>query len=321
MSEATTGEAMVRSGETLVKVTHESMQAISRQHKRDLPQVRDAVAKELALSPDLASRGFFNKPTGSSTITGPSVHLARLVARNFGNCSVRSYLVGETAEGIYSLAGVFIDLEANVVVERVLPVSILAWRRGDGSAAGRHEELVGEKLMQALLVGASKAERNVISAGVPDWLMQQAFVRCKQLAAENSRSQLGQMIEHCEKFGVRREQLEAALGGPLNDKLTDDQIVTLKGFANGLVSGDVRAAEIGLKKEAEPEKTEAADVNAIIAAGADVTSGIDKRSNGKAEKTDVPPADGVTLETNGEGTQLSLVRPPAKTGADSAGEF
>jgi hypothetical protein len=234
---------------------------------------------------------------------------------------VRSYLVGETAEGIYSLAGVFIDLEANVVVERVLPVSILAWRTGSGGGAGRYDELHGEKLMQSLLVGASKAERNVISAGVPDWLMQQAFVRCKQLAAENSRSKLGEMIEHCEQKGVRREQLERALGSALDASLSDDQIVMLRGFANGLTSGDTKAADIGLEKEAEPEKAEAADVAAIIAAGAEVTSGIDARSNGEGEKTDVPPADGVTLETNGEGAQLSLVRPPAKTGADAAGEF
>jgi hypothetical protein len=319
MSEATTGEAMVRSGEVMVKVTHESMQAISRQHKRDLEKVRDAVTKELALSPDLASRGFFNKPTGDSTITGPSVHLARLVARNFGNCSVRSYLVGETAEGIYSLAGVFIDLEANVVVERVLPVSILAWRRGSGGGSGGYEELTGEKLMQALLVGASKAERNVISAGVPDWLMQQAFVRCKQLAAENSRSQLGEMIEHCERKGVRREQLERALGSALDASLTDDQIVTLKGFANGLTSGDVKAAEIGLEKEDAADEPKVADVSAIVAAGAEVTSGIDAREEG--EQQAVPKSDGVTLEVNGEGTQLSLVKSPTKVGADSAGEF
>jgi hypothetical protein len=161
----------------------------------------------------------------------------------------------------------------------------------------------------------------VISAGVPDWLMQQAFVRCKQLAAENSRSKLGEMIEHCEQKGVRREQLERALGSALDASLSDDQIVMLRGFANGLTSGDTKAADIGLEKEAEPEKAEAADVAAIIAAGAEVTSGIDARSNGEGEKTDVPPADGVTLETNGEGAQLSLVRPPAKTGADAAGEF
>jgi hypothetical protein len=296
-------------------------------------KVRDAILAELDLSPDLASRGFFNLTKGDSVIIGPSVHLARLVLRNFENASVRSHLVGETAEGIYSVAGVLVDFEKNVVFERVLPVSVLAWRT---AGSGGYVELKGEQLMQALLIGASKAERNVIAAGVPDSLMQQAFVRCKQLAAENSRSKLGEMIEHCEQFGVTRVQLERALGAPLDAKLSDDQIVMLRGFANGLTSGDVKAPEIGVEAEPEPQAAQPVDVDAIISAGATVTKGVDARltegsENGEPDASveapalvqpdgsPIPPSNGVAVDS-GNGTQLSLVKSPA-TGADSAGEF
>lgn len=267
------GEAMISEGAVMLQVTQREMRAVSVQVPRDLKKVRDAVLDELKHAPEMASRGFFNKPAGNQTITGPSIHLARMVARNFTNCSVRSYLAGVDSTGVYQIGGVWIDLESNIVFDRLMPVSTSSFRKGQNGNAGYYETLKGEKLTQALLVGCSKAERNVISAGVPDWIMQQAFNGCRQIVAKTGRDQLGDMIEHCEKKGVERAALERHLGvEALNSDLTDDQIFMLKGIANGLTSGDVKVEEVGVIAEAkaEPKST---SIDDVLGATAVVTSG------------------------------------------------
>ncbi len=275
-SDYSEGNQLVAAGATLVRVTHEAMQAVSIQRPRDLEKINQAIIAELDRVQEWAIRGFYRKPVGDGvTATGPSVYLTRIVARNFGNCSVRSYLANQTDE-IIQLSGVFLDLETNYLAERMQTVSAHAWRKGRDDSKGYYETLTGEKLMNVILIGASKAERNAVAAGVPDWILQSAFLKCQKLAADDTKKRLSAMVLNFSALGVSREQLDRHFGGADLEKLSDEQYADLRGLFTAVSDHEISASEIGALPEDEqpPEVTEAnATLDTVLGSDAQTTSG------------------------------------------------
>ncbi len=300
------GEALVASGATLMQVTSREMRAVSMQHPRDFDKVLTSVIAEVNRVPEWAVRGFYVKPVGDgNSATGSSVYLTRILARQFRNCSVRSYIANQTEE-LIEVSGVFIDLEANYLVEAMQPVSPYAWRRADKG----YVKLVGEKLMNLVLIGASKAERNAIAKAVPDWLLQTAFDRCRFLAADETKKTLSTVVTWFMGQGVTREALERHFGGRSLDKLDEEQLAEFRGLANAVRDAEVDPRTIGkaAEKTDEPEAS-AANVDEILAQGATVVSGAQAQPAEPSEPAE--PVDPLA-----EGVQQELIEPTTPSGAD-----
>lgn len=314
---ATAGEQLVAAGATLVKVTNDSMLAVSQAHPRKIEEVKQRVLNEIELVPELAVRGFYDLEKGGDRIVGASVYLTRLVARNFGNCTVRTYL-SSADSGIYQLAGVFIDLETNYRCERIVPVSAMAWRKGPG----KYVEQYGESLMNLLQIGASKAERAAVTNGVPDWLLQTAFRRCQELAAKDERTKLGATIKWFSDGGVTREALERHIGQDLGN-LDEVGLAAVRGLANAWRDHEIEAKQIGVKPEGQDAEETVSTIDEVLSGGeAQTTGGIDQpdepaKTNGSKSRTvaDVKPkVEAETLPT--------IDRTPLPDeGADAQGEF
>ncbi len=317
------GSQLVAAGATLVKVTHEAMQAVSIQRPRDLEKINQAIIAELDRVQEWAIRGFYRKPVGDGVMaTGPSVYLTRIVARNFGNCSVRSYLAHQSDE-IIQLSGVFLDLESNYLAERMQTVSAFAWRKGRGDAKGYYETLVGEKLMQAILIGASKAERNAVSAGVPDWIMQAAFAKCQKLASDDTKKQLSKMVQTFATLGVSTEALVRHFDGEPLEKLSDDQYADLRGLATGIQNRDISPADIGALPgdELPAEHAQASDtatLDGVLEAGAAKTGGRGPEADDLAGKLteslkpDAEPTEEASSPPEPESTNVVPITPVRK---------
>ena len=90
---------LISEGYTIVSATHREMRAISMQSKRDIDDVLRRVLYEIGRVPEWAANGYYNRPIGDGkNVVGASVTLTRIVARNWGNCSVRSHLIGVTGD-------------------------------------------------------------------------------------------------------------------------------------------------------------------------------------------------------------------------------
>ncbi len=324
-SDYTEGAQLVAAGATMVKITQESMQAISVQRPRELEKVLLAIIEELDRVPDWAARGFYRrKISATEYATGPSVYLTRLVSRQFGNCSVRSYLSTQTPE-VIQIAGVFIDLERNFLAERMQAVSPMAWRKGRGNAKGYYETLAGEKLMNAILIGASKAERNAVAVGVPDWIMQAAFSRCRSLAADDTKKRLSAMVQQFAALGVSREQLDRHFEGKPLEKLTDDEYADLRGIYTAVSDRETMPAEIGaLPEDEEPAevKEASATLDTVLGSDALTTGGTsaetpggppnEQVSKGGATRDKASPADTEAAPTEGAvGATVTPIKPAA----------
>ena len=297
------GEALVANGATMMRIEHESMVAISVQRPRNLDHVLEAVMKELRLVPNYAVRNYYVLPFknehGTADVAGPSVHLARILLRNFGNAASRAY-VSSMEEEYAHLAGVFTDLQTGVRME--LPLTVGRWTKQKGKMIC----LEGRWWIQAIQAGASKAQRNAIMAGIPDWLTQSAYDLSRQLAVDDTRKKLSTIIEWFLRHGVTRERLERQLGGSL-EKLSDEQMATLRGLANAVRDGEVTAESIGVEEATGDDAPRS--VTDILDGGAKVTGGVQSKAAADAPSTepDAAPA----RATNGGKKPASRASVPA----------
>jgi len=264
--EMSPGESLVAAGATVMRVEHESMLAFSIQRPRDHEKILAATMAELDMVPRLAERCYYVIPYrdegDSVNVTGPSIQLARILMRNWGNAASRAYIVSENEDRVH-LGGVFTDLQTNVRFERPFVLSKYQKRKG------RIVLLEGQWLMQAIQASASKAERNAITAGLPDWFVQSAFERVRMIAADSTKQNLSKIVEGFMRRGVTRERLEKHLGKPL-EKLDNEELADLRGTYNALRDKEQGPESIG----ADPgEEQVSSTVAEVLGSGTEVTGG------------------------------------------------
>jgi len=267
---SSTAEALLTGGATIMRIENETMQAIAIQQKREPKQVLKACLEELEIAPSLAVRNYYSIPykgrDGQKTmVEGQSIGAARILMRNWGNASAKTVITGEDADKIF-IAGIFTDLEKNVRFERVMTVSKWQHRRN-----GPPVKLASERLVQAIQAGASKAERNAILAGIPDWLKHSYYQRARQIAAADTKDNQGKLLEAFLELSVTRDMLETYLGCAL-ERVNDDQLADLRGIFNALRDKERSVDEIF----GDPQVTENGNVKSvddILKTGASITSG------------------------------------------------
>lgn len=273
--EARTPTDLVAGGATIMRIENETMSAIAVQRPRQEEEILRRALSELKIVPALAERCFYSIPyedrrSGRTThVTGASINAARNLARRWGNCAVKTMFTSEDDDKII-LAGVFTDLETNFREERLFTVSRWQHRR-DGPPV----RIANERLVTAIQAGASKAERNAILAGLPDWLTQSYYNAARKLAATEAKGNLSAITEAFLAQGVTREMLEKNLGKRLN-ALEDDDLANLRGMLNALIDGEATPESIFGGKRNGNEKPKAAGVEEVLAGGAEVTGGTTK---------------------------------------------
>ena len=269
------GERLVARGEVLMRAEHDSMLAVSVQRPRNPQKVLDAALVELETAPAYASENYYSIPykdrsSGSEKtgmIEGPSIHLARIVARHWGNCAAKCVITGEDEDRVH-LSGVFVDLQANVRFERPFTVTKYRYDRNTRKTIALRDD----RLMMAVQAGASKAERNAILSGVPRWLVKAVMDRAKKIAANDVQQRIGEVLQAFAQLGVTREMLEKRFDAPL-EHFDDDKRAAMKGLYNALRDREVSLAEAFADPEPEPATDGPASVADVLAQGATVKGG------------------------------------------------
>lgn len=231
--------------ENTIAVLHK----LARSNPRNPVAIREAVLGELRFAPDLAVNAYYSiKYAGSSKpVSGPSIRAAEALARSWGNNVATVSLTGETDDHV-EMTGRFVDLETLHMTEKPFRAPKRVKRRGRGGKEDFFVTLRGEQLAQATQSAASKALRNAILAGLPDWLKHGYEQEARRLvsAQENERGTeardafLDRMRKWVEKItadhAVPLSDLETALGLPI-DSWTAKEAATLRGLVNALEAG------------------------------------------------------------------------------------
>lgn len=258
---------------TIQAVRGQFVTAVTVQQPRDLIKVETNCLMEAALA---GERCYYGWKAGDGFIEGPSIELAMIAARNWGNSAVEMLPIIEDAKS-YLMTAAFIDLENGTTITR-------QFRQSKTSIVyGKMDE--ERKADIRFQIGQSKAQRNVVLRALPTWLIDKMMDRAKQGVREKlerliETKGIGEarelLLKEFTKHSVTKERIEAKykkkvgawdvelltlLRGDLyalNSKVEEAIII----FPEVLKVPNPKAADYKVKKEGkidpiEPKKDEA----------------------------------------------------------------
>jgi len=268
-----TGEPPVSPGGSLptaplIKTQTQYHTAVSVQRPRDLDKIVQSVLREAEFAGDAFywSWPVKNKKTGKvEMLEGPSIGLAMAVAREWTNCAVPVEYYETLTEWIFTAH--FVDLEKGFTVSRVFRK-----KKGKGSFQAWEGDRAEDMTFQA---AQSRAIRNVVCAGVPRWLLDQAMgvakdAVTKKITPEKLAEASDKAVKFFAGYGVKEEQIVAVLGVP-RVQWGSKEIVTLRGMVSQLKDGQASSEQlfpaVETKKEPPPEASKAKRARASKAEG------------------------------------------------------
>lgn len=227
--------------------------ATAKRFPRDLKRCRDNSIAIVTMDKRTAEVCRYAKPVAGKNITGPSVHLARIICQQYGNIRVQKRIKQITDRVIVAEAVAF-DLENNYAS------CVEARRSIIGKTGQRYAESVIETNAMAIL---SIAERNAILNVIPKSITDTVYDAAVNTITGDLSSEEKMLKKRKaifdgfrDSYGVTEEQLVDVLGLNSVNQIKQDQIVDLIAMAQSLKDGEITVAEMfsGTRK-AEKDKS------------------------------------------------------------------
>lgn len=211
---------------------------------------------------ELANSCVYSLPRAGKEISGASVHLARLIASEYGNIRVQARIV-EIGDNMITAQAVAFDLEKNYAVNTEVKRRIT-----DKLGQSFKDDMIVVTCNAALSI----ASRNAILQVIPTTLTGKVFK-----AAQNAI--LGDLTDEQKLFKRRKEifdgflnsynvteiEILALLEIETINQVKEAQILTLIGLVNAIKDGDTTVAEaFGRTKQSNVAKETKAKVNEAI---------------------------------------------------------
>lgn len=197
---------------------------MARRFPRDEMRATDRILQACA-RPMLAENASYAFKRGKMLVTGPSIHLARVIAGTWGNIQ---YGIREISQedGISTVEAFAWDLETNTRASRLFKVRHTRFSNDRGFTDLKDPRDIYELTAN---YGARRLRACILEL-IPDDVIEAAQKQCditlKQRAIAGP-EQIEKMIEAFKEFGVSREMLDRRLGCTI-EKATAAQIVPLK---------------------------------------------------------------------------------------------
>lgn len=213
---------------------------VAQQIPRDLSRCL-AELKQSCDQLSLAERAFYRYSRGGQQVTGASVHLAREIARCFGNMDYgirelsRDPQAGE--HGQSEMMAYAWDQQTNV---RQSNTFIVPWERH--SRQGVSGLTDPRDLYETNANMGARRMREAIFAVVPTWIVEQAQTWCHETIQRGTGDKpfpqvVADMVTWYTSRRVTKPMLEAKLGRP-SDQWTPPDVATLRVIATSLTRGE-----------------------------------------------------------------------------------
>lgn len=184
---------------------------VAQQCPRD---VQSAVAsmRESCRQKGLAERAFYRFPRGRETVTGESVHLARELARCWGNIQYGIVELRRDDEGGYSEMRAFAwDVQTNTRSEQIFVVP-----HKKDTRQGVKDLVDLRDIYENNANNGSRRVRQCIFSLVPAWFVEEAKTLCLQTLSDGGGKTMAQQVADAvnafEQIGVTVGQIERKLG-------------------------------------------------------------------------------------------------------------
>ncbi len=204
----------------------------------------------------LAEKAMYEYPRGGQVITGPSIHLARTLARGWGNVDAGFKVLEQTAKKSTVMAYCW-DLETNYRETKVFDVPhIRETKRGAYPLTDPRDiyEMVANQ--------AARRERACILSVIPGDVVDAAVGQCNVTLAGNAKMPLVDMVRALvknfqEQYGVTAEMLEAYIGCK-KEAFSQKSVIRLKNVYNAIRDGSAGVEQyfdMSIASPVNPEKS------------------------------------------------------------------
>lgn len=219
----------------------DSQVATAKRYPRDLRRCRDNSIQIVTMDKGTAESCRYAKPVGGKSISGASVHLARIIVQQYGNIRVQQRIKNIDQKTIVAEAIAF-DMETNYAV------CVEARRSIVGKNGQRYQESVIETNAMAIL---AIAERNAILKVIPKAIVDSVYNEAFRFAngdlsdAAKILTAKKKAFEYFdETYGAKEADVLKALGLRDINQIKAEQIADMRGLIQSLKDGEITADEL-----------------------------------------------------------------------------
>lgn len=260
--------------DTIERANVDSQIATAKQYPRDLRRaINNSVAMATMDIPTAQSCGYA-LPRGGKPITGPSVHLAKLIVSNYGNIRAEAKVVQITDKQVIS-RGTCWDLENNVATAFEVRRSIV----------GRTGQRFSDDMITVTGNAANSiAYRNAVFSVIPRAITDKVY-QAAQRCITGDLSDEDKIIARRKKcidyfkdeFGITEQEVVMLCGKKTVNQIKANEIALLLGITQSLTDGNTTVDE--LMKPYRKEETK----NTIAAAAAEAAKNAAAKKEDKKE--------------------------------------
>ena len=251
----------------------DSQVATAKQYPRDLARsVNNSIAMATMDAATAQSCGYA-LPRGGKPITGPSVHLAKLIVSNWGNMRAEAKVVQITDKQVIS-RGTCWDLENNVATAFEVRRSII------GKGGKRFSD---DMITVTGNAANSIAYRNAVFSVIPKAIIDKVYQAAQHYITGDlsDEEKLVARRKKCidffkSEYGITEDEVVMLCGKQTVNQIKADQIALLLGITQSLKDGDTTVEDLMKPYRAEENK-KAILAKATEAARADAAKKEDKK--------------------------------------------
>ncbi|MFD7101895.1 hypothetical protein [Streptomyces celluloflavus] len=228
-------------------------------------QAAVAEMRESCKQPYLAERAFFRFPRGGQTVSGPSVHLARELARCWGN--VQYGLVEMRRDDEYGqseMQAFAWDVQTN---SRNSSTFIVPHLRDKKSGPEKLTDL--RDIYENNANNGARRVREAIFAILPPWFVEEAKDLCAQTLRDGGGKPLARRIADAirafEGMGITTDRIETKLRRP-SDRWTEHDVTQL-----GVIHQSIQRGEVAADDEFPAPRVTAEEITGSQSADAEGT--------------------------------------------------
>ncbi len=244
----------------------DSQVATAKQYPRDLARSINNSIVMATTDYNTAQMCGYALPRGGKPITGPSVHLAKLIVSNWGNIRAEAKVVKITDKQVIS-RGTCWDLENNVATAFEVRRSII------GKGGQRYTD---DMITVTGNAANSIAYRNAVFSVIPKAVTEKVYQAAQHYITGDlsDEEKLVTRRKKCidffkDEYNITEEEVIALCGKQTVNQIKADQIALLLGITQSLKDGDVTVEELMKPyRQEENKKTIAEKAAAAAKAGA-----------------------------------------------------
>lgn len=205
----------------------------------------------------LAEKAMYEYPRGGQVVTGPSIHLARAMARSWGNLDSGFKVLEQSAKESTVMAYCW-DLETNYRETKVFTVQHIRETK-----KGAYPLTDSRDIYEMVANQAARRERACILSVIPGDVVDAAIGQCNVTLASGGKMPLVDMVRALvknfqEQYGVTAEMLEKYIGCK-KEAFSQQSVVRLKNVYNTIRDGSASVEQYFDMSTAAPVQSESQD--------------------------------------------------------------